>query len=329
MRKWMVLAVAALMLTGSLASATGLAPLDTLPPLQSPTDVPSGNPSFEGKGVDGSAEQPGGGLQPMPTPQPVAPSGIGCYSGALRVTTSSDRINDNRSIHVDGEMAVDGNLDTAWNTNDRIEGEWIELSVQDGRRYAISGFRIANGYWKSSKVYNANSRVRTLDVYCDGAYVQTFSVAESKGYQTFRFNQPVTGQRVRFQIVDAFRGGKYKDVAITELELIGPGSAGLSNSGLSDWGSAVNALAQQLRSGRRLTRGDKSQAVAGLQLLLKEGFGLFSGDVDGEFGSDTQKALNGLQDILKRQGHALQTMTSGVADAALWANLVEYLQAAY
>ena len=245
----------------------------------------------------------------VPVEVNAAPS-IAQYSGSYGVQASSYFYSAGSSISVSGDCAVDRSLNTAWNTDGRISGEWIQFSVQYGQSYEIGGFRIANGYWKDSSVYSKNSRARTLDVYCDGQYVQTFQLTDSKDYQTFVFDQPVEASSIRFQIVDGYSGSKYQDCAITEIELLGPNCNVLSEATLGDWGRSVMDAHYRILGGNTIQKGDNGTYVVGLQLILRH-HGVLSGTVDGDFGGGTRSAVEAFQ---SKAGLPV----TGVVDYATW-----------
>ena len=261
----------------------------------------------------------------VPEPDYGAPS-IGKYQGGYRVEVSSHYTNRSSSALLTGDMTVDGNLKTAWNTNRRISGEWIQLSVTDGKRYAIGGFRIANGYWKSDKVFITNTRPKTLDVYCDGTYVMTANLTDEKDFQTFRFPQPVIAGTFRLLIQDGYTEGiDYKDTAITEIELLGPACGAFTSANVQDWGNSVKRFQQYVAYGSALSKGSTGMEVLGLQVVLRDAFGVLTGYVDNEFGSYTMNAINTLQAQMSAAlGNQAESMTSGVADRAFWNNMLAY-----
>ena len=118
--------------------------------------------------------------------------------------------------------ATDNNTQTVWNTYGNYKNEWIELQTKDGSLIRAKDFKISNGYWESDEVYYNNCRVKTLDVYVDGYYVQTFTIHDCKNQeQTIYFDTPQIGNKYSFVITDAYMGRKYMDCAITELKLFG------------------------------------------------------------------------------------------------------------
>ena len=253
----------------------------------------------------------------------MAENSIGRYTGGYAVEVSSYRRNNNPSVS--GSCAVDSNLGSAWNTHNNISGEWLKLSVKDGWEYQIAGLRIANGYWKDNSVYKKNSKVKTFDVYCDGEYVTTAQIDNVKSFQTVWFDAPVTGSSIKLVIQSGYKGSKYYDCCITEIELLGPGGQTLHPEVLNDWGSSVRAAADKAQGGR-IEKGSYGMAVVGLQILLKEGFGILEGSVDGSFGEGTKGAVQTLAGRIRAALPDCEPMNDGVVDAAFWRNMLRYME---
>lgn len=251
------------------------------------------------------------------------PAGIGQYRQRFTIKTSSHRVNNDITIPVDGECAADGDLNTAWNTLRKSSGEWIEMSAADGRHYTVSGFRIANGYWKSDKVFSNNSRPRDVAISCDGVFVAKYTLEDSAELQTFMFSKPRVCSTFSLVIQDSYGGSTYGDCCITEIDLVGPGGNTLSSDGLDEWGRAVQALKRQLSGGQRLTMGDTGFAVMGLKLLLSEGFGVYNGPVDGSFDAQTGKALLRLAEKMTEAGFS--AVYSDAIDENYWNSMLKYM----
>lgn len=267
---------------------------------------------------------------PLPTPSPTpANNSIGGYRGEFIVETRSHRVNLDRSILVDSYCAVDGDLNTAWNSNKKTDGQWIEMSVADGNLYEVSGIRIANGYWKNEEVYANNFRLRNVDVYCDDLLVASYEFQDVISYQTFWFPDTVLCSRVKLVIKDGYQWlvhHTYKDCALTELDLIGPGGDTLSRYAMDDWGRSVRALLDETRYGITYSMGQRTMGVVGLQLLLSEGFGLYDGAVNGIFDAETMDAADLLSDRFRETlGDAALAMEYGVVDENFVENMLSYM----
>ena len=90
-------------------------------------------------------------------------------------------------------------------------------------------------------------------------------------------------------------------------------------------GLAYVIAAQFVLGGGELEKGDYGLPVVGLQLILRDGFGLLDGAADGDFGSGTREAVKDLaakmQDVLP----VCEDMEKGVVDAAFWRNMLAYM----
>ncbi len=268
-------------------------------------------------------------MTPIPTiaPTPVPDvDGADVYAGHYTLGRSSVR--KGNDFDVRAEKAVDGNLGTAWNAHDRGKGEWISFMMPSGKSCRMAGFRIVNGYIKNNKAYTENTRIRTLDLYCDGVYVQSFTLSDDRAMQTFWLSQPVTGREFRMEAGDVYSGSMYRDLSVTEVELLGANNEDFHTRDLSGWGRAVDMMAQKLYDGGTLQRGSYGYDVMGLQVLLDRGFGLLKDVADGSFGGNTESALNALMEQMRASGVAssLEPMRDGVADAAFMRNLQRYIQ---
>lgn len=238
---------------------------------------------------------------------------------------SSARVGNKYDVR--GVAAIDGRLDTAWNTNDAGVGEWLSFTATGGAR-ELAGFRIVNGYAKDKGVYSKNARVRTFALYCDEQLVERFELEDNCALQTFWLEQPAIGTSFQFVAEQVYNGSKYRDLCVTEIELLGVNNEDFHTHALSDWGRSVEALEQRLNAGDSLSKGSKGYEVMGLQLLLGRGFGLLSDAADGAFGKNTESALIQLQQLLRASNVSaqLEPMRDGVADGAFIRNLQAYLE---
>ncbi|MBQ8954303.1 MAG: hypothetical protein IJ048_09315 [Clostridia bacterium] len=265
---------------------------------------------------------------------------IGNYRGAYAVDTSSYRpAKLNSGINVSGACAMDGDLKTAWNSYEESLNQWFRISVVDGQRYQIAGFRIAAGYWKSGEVYYANCRPAAIDIYCDGMYVQRAVLEDKMDYQTVWFDTAVTGSSIEIVVKSLYMGREnhriyadddsIKDCCISEIELIGAWSGYPASAVLDDWGDSVRKAAQKVLYGGAIRTGDAGMEVVGLQLLLREGFYVLGGAVDGSFGSGTQQAVDLLASRMRQAMPGCEPMRPGVVDAAYWRNMLAYMDLTY
>ncbi len=148
-----------------------------------------------------------------------------------------------------------------------------------------------------------------------------------KSFQTVLFDEPVEANTVRFVISSGYSGTKYKDCCITEIELIGLTGEVLSDQTYREWGNSVATAVSKVQGGGRISKGDSGVAVLGLQVLLRDVFGVFYANADGSFGGDTASAVNQLADLMRAElGGSAAMMTNNVVDQAYWSNMAAYSQ---
>ena len=113
----------------------------------------------------------------------------------------------------------DGKLDTAWapGKNDGV-GESIiyEYKVP----VPVNQFAVYPGYGKSWDMYQANNRVAELSICINGEHTELFSFKDIPGKTWLLtvkgYDKPV--RKVRFTILKVFKGSKYSDTPISEIE---------------------------------------------------------------------------------------------------------------
>ena len=117
---------------------------------------------------------------------------------------------------------ADFDSDTAWVEGDAEYGVGESISFTwRGRvhNHTCAALAMMNGYQKSRKLMDKNSRVKTMDLYVDGKLSARLDVQDRLGYQTFILSELglKDGQTVRLVIRDVYRGKQWKDTCISEL----------------------------------------------------------------------------------------------------------------
>jgi len=154
-----------------------------------------------------------------------------CSQGVF-IKRASSTLAPHKSNNYDIENIQDYNHKTAW-----VEGK-SDYGI--GEYFIVSGDVniIYNGYQKSEWVWQSNSRVKKFKVYKDNKPIcylklhdlmggQYFSLpedydTEGDGYDTpSYYADDESGPRFKFEIVEVYEGDKWKDVAITHIDLQG------------------------------------------------------------------------------------------------------------
>jgi hypothetical protein len=144
---------------------------------------------------------------------------------------ASSELPPTNGISYAAENAYDWNLTTAWvprRSNNGI-GEWLQYTYDRGpdERFALTSLIVFNGYRKSRKLWEANARVREMKLDLNGKPYAVIRLRDSYNYQTVPLGKIHLNAKktvLRFQIISVYKGSKYPDVAISELEFDGEGA---------------------------------------------------------------------------------------------------------
>jgi len=147
-------------------------------------------------------------------------SAIGQTNAIFNVNTSSALSPMGDNYYYAGNL-VDNNWSTAWieGAAGNGYGEYV-LFTYTGSQAQIQGISIVNGYAKSDQAFYENGCVTSLDLYVNGNYNKTLSLAANPSTQYFDFNNVVaSGDVIQFVIRGVQEGpsdGEF-DTAITEI----------------------------------------------------------------------------------------------------------------
>lgn len=106
------------------------------------------------------------------------------------------------------------------------EGEWVEYKLPETNP-TITTIKIANGYIRTKKAWEENSRVEVLELSVDGEPYALLYLEDVYQEQIFNVGEikPKDGKPLvlRFTIRTTYPGTKYKDTAISEIYFDGTG----------------------------------------------------------------------------------------------------------
>lgn len=141
--------------------------------------------------------------------------------------TASSELKQISNISYEAHNAHDFSLRTAW-----IEGmdgyginEYITYHFAAGNA-PVTTVDIFNGYMKSDKTWIENSRVKQLKLYINEKPYALLDLKDTIAMQSFNIglHKPTeSGLSFKFEIMDIYKGDKYDDVAISEIEFDGTG----------------------------------------------------------------------------------------------------------
>ena len=160
--------------------------------------------------------------------------GGGCswYCGAgLGTVTASSKLNSQGDNSYEPSNSNDLSYKTAWveGVSGYGIGEYLEYEFPP-EYPRITTVKVVNGYVKSKSAYSNNSRAKKLKMYVNGEPHVILNLKDLTAVQSFKVDpightdrtnfeelKSKTNSKIRFEILDVYKGDKYDDVAITEI----------------------------------------------------------------------------------------------------------------
>jgi hypothetical protein len=134
-------------------------------------------------------------------------------------------------LRYDAGRVHDRDLKTAWVEGSRGDGvgQFIEyvIDVSDHKGddpLKVTGLHFYNGYRKSRASWRDNSRVKRLKMYVNGKPYAVINLKDAYSYQAVELGTVELKRKktvLRFEIMEVYKGRKYSDTAIAEIELDG------------------------------------------------------------------------------------------------------------
>jgi hypothetical protein len=138
--------------------------------------------------------------------------------------TASSALKPSNIGNYNAQNVLDKDITTPW-----VEGaaglginEWIKLDFS--KAISVKSLRLINGYNYTSndKIgdrFAKNGRVKTARLEFSDGSSQMIQIADNNKWQTFNLANKKT-QMLRLVIVSAYKGSKWEDVSISEMEIV-------------------------------------------------------------------------------------------------------------
>ena len=141
------------------------------------------------------------------------------YSGIRHVSIEASQplIDSKRPFMYTINNAFDGNAGTAYveNTEDDLFDIYIGWENSDFTKNAVDALKITNGYAKNKELYYANNRIKCIVYYSwDDDDYKEIEIDDRKDSLTITLAR-FSGT---FSIVDKYKGGKYNDTCVSEID---------------------------------------------------------------------------------------------------------------
>src|SRR5262245_55582546 len=110
---------------------------------------------------------------------------------------------------------------TAWNLKTEGIGEWVRVRVTPMERATRVRLKVRNGYQKSEKLFQANSRARQVTVVLLPSNTTTeVELTDTFGWQELTVEQPSGPfNAVELRIKSVYAGKKYDDLCLSDVQL--------------------------------------------------------------------------------------------------------------
>ena len=118
--------------------------------------------------------------------------------------------------------ASDRDTKTAWveGASGNGTGEWIKLDLNTNNHY--ESLEIRNGYGLSKDLWKKNNRVKKATLEFSNGKKEDITLKDKMDWQRFVLKKPVDGVTwVKLTIKDVYKGTKYNDTAISEINMQG------------------------------------------------------------------------------------------------------------
>ncbi len=172
----------------------------------------------------------------------------GFNSGPIGIPSATSTLKSQGQTDYRIENIADLDLRTAWvegktdygiGESFTIEFNWKKDYEGFGKVYNFYGIiEIFNGYCKSEKLWKENSRIKTLKMYYNNRPICLIELVDTWQYQRLDLRkffkvphlypngeiEPKDGDKMRFEIVNVYKGTKYKDTGLSEFVFDSPGN---------------------------------------------------------------------------------------------------------
>jgi len=116
------------------------------------------------------------------------------------------------------ESVLDNDLKTGWTEGAAGDGinEWVLF--ESGNPLEVSKIVIYNGYHKSFNLYQANNRIKKLEIITSNNQVFTVELADLFEPIEIVFDSPIKASSLKLKIIEVYSGSKYQDTVISGIQ---------------------------------------------------------------------------------------------------------------
>ncbi len=210
-----------------------------------------------------------------------------CGGGPDSIIASSE-LKPNGKLDYKPDNCHDFSLRTAWVEGASGNGIGQSLTYRFQKLSPpVTEVLIYNGYMKSKQTWKDNARVKQLKLYINNKPYALFNLKDTTALQTFSIGTH-QGKKddlyLKFEIVDVYKGDKYEDVAISEIEFDGTGVHCFAKGTLVDLPNGKLAI-EQIKIGDTINayneQSGKVEPAVVLALAHQQHHNLYTLDFEG------------------------------------------------
>jgi hypothetical protein len=117
----------------------------------------------------------------------------------------------------DPAQLFDSRKEFVWAEGAKGSGENERLTFTFNEPQTITALKIWNGYQRSEKHFEANARVKAIEIGPKDGAKTVYELADSEEPQLLKLTTPLNGTALEMKVVSIFPGTSYKDLVISEL----------------------------------------------------------------------------------------------------------------
>jgi len=187
-----------------------------------------------------------------------------CGGGPNSITSSSV-LAPNKTLDYKASNAHDFSLRTAWVEGNTGNGTGESITYRFAKKSPpVTRVEIYNGYMKSNKVWKENARVKQLKMYVNDKPFALLNLKDVTTKQIFDVDtlQGTKGDLfLKFEIAGVYKGEKYDDAAIAEIEFSGIGVHCFAKGTLVSTPGGQKAIEQLQIGDKVLSLNEKTKTV--------------------------------------------------------------------
>lgn len=131
--------------------------------------------------------------------------------------TATSELSERGMTHY-ADRISDGSLTKAWVEGASGVGIGESVTFEFDDKYRVEGMNINAGYQKTKSLYKKNARPKKIRVIFSDGTSEDFVLKDRYGKQVIEFSQPVDTEEITVEIKSVYRGSKYEDTVISELQ---------------------------------------------------------------------------------------------------------------